>query len=143
MNDVGEPCAGEPHARFEVAAGGIPGPVGHAVQSVESSRRPYSSERLTGSVLRVGSKTPKVIAAGLYGPEQPRLERSSAHVLIEKAEHALPAVTRGRLVVADSHRRGHSREPALPAVNLREEGVSGLVIGLFGVAVCSGPGVDA
>ena len=22
MNDVGEPCAGEPHARFEVAAGG-------------------------------------------------------------------------------------------------------------------------
>ena len=42
MNDVGEPCAGEPHARFDAAAGGIPGPVGHAVQSVEASRRPYS-----------------------------------------------------------------------------------------------------
>jgi hypothetical protein len=28
VNDVGEPCAGEPHARFDAAAGGNPGPVG-------------------------------------------------------------------------------------------------------------------
>ena len=28
MNGVGEPCAGEPHARFDAAAGGNPGPVG-------------------------------------------------------------------------------------------------------------------
>ena len=28
MNDVGEPCAGEPHARFDAAAEGNPGPVG-------------------------------------------------------------------------------------------------------------------
>ena len=28
MNDVGEPCAGEPHARFDAAAGGNLGPVG-------------------------------------------------------------------------------------------------------------------
>jgi hypothetical protein len=29
VNDVGEPCAGEPHARFDAAAEGNPGPVGH------------------------------------------------------------------------------------------------------------------
>jgi 1,6-anhydro-N-acetylmuramate kinase len=28
VNDVGEPCAGEPHARFEVAAGGNHGQSG-------------------------------------------------------------------------------------------------------------------
>ena len=33
VNDVGEPCAGEPHARFDAAAGGNPGPVGQAVRS--------------------------------------------------------------------------------------------------------------
>jgi hypothetical protein len=33
VNDVGEPCAGEPHARFDAAAGGNPGPVGHAARS--------------------------------------------------------------------------------------------------------------
>jgi hypothetical protein len=30
VNDVGEPCAGEPHARIEVAAGGIWRRVQHA-----------------------------------------------------------------------------------------------------------------
>jgi hypothetical protein len=30
VNDVGEPCAGEPHARFDAAAGGAPAPVGPA-----------------------------------------------------------------------------------------------------------------
>ena len=33
VNDVGEPCAGEPHARFDAAAGGNPGPVGTAARS--------------------------------------------------------------------------------------------------------------
>ena len=42
VNDVGEPCAGEPHARFDAAAGGNPGPVGHAARSPEASRRPYN-----------------------------------------------------------------------------------------------------
>jgi hypothetical protein len=32
--DVGEPCAGEPHARFEVAAGGIWRAVGNAVRAL-------------------------------------------------------------------------------------------------------------
>ena len=41
VNDVGEPCAGEPHARFDAAAGGNPGPVGTAAQSAHASRRPY------------------------------------------------------------------------------------------------------
>ena len=41
VNDVGEPCAGEPHARFDAAAGGTPGPVGYAVRSPDASRRPY------------------------------------------------------------------------------------------------------
>ena len=43
VNDVGEPCAGEPHARFDVAAGGNPGPVGKAVRSPDASRRPYKA----------------------------------------------------------------------------------------------------
>jgi hypothetical protein len=41
VNDVGEPCAREPHARFDEAAGGNPRPVGDATQSPEPSRRPY------------------------------------------------------------------------------------------------------
>jgi hypothetical protein len=41
VNDVGEPCAGEPHARFDAAAGGNPGPVGYAARSPDASRRPY------------------------------------------------------------------------------------------------------
>ena len=45
VNDVGEPCAGEPHARFDVAAGGNPGPVGKAVRSLDASRRPYKPQR--------------------------------------------------------------------------------------------------
>ena len=34
VKDVGEPCAGEPHARFEVAAGGIWRAVGNAVRAL-------------------------------------------------------------------------------------------------------------
>ena len=45
VNDVGEPCAGEPHARFDAAAGGNPGPVGHAARSSDASRRPYHQAR--------------------------------------------------------------------------------------------------
>jgi hypothetical protein len=45
VNDVGEPCAGEPHARFDAAAGGNPGPVGHAARSPDTSRRPYKATR--------------------------------------------------------------------------------------------------
>ena len=43
MNDVGEPCAGEPHARFDAAAGGNPGPVGTAARPPDASRRPYAA----------------------------------------------------------------------------------------------------
>ena len=43
VNDVGEPCAGEPHARFDEAAGGNPGPVGQAARSPDASRRPYEA----------------------------------------------------------------------------------------------------
>jgi len=43
VNGVGEPCAGEPHARFDAAAGGNPRPVGHAARSPDASRRPYEA----------------------------------------------------------------------------------------------------
>jgi hypothetical protein len=43
VNDVGEPCAGEPHARFDAAAGGNLGPVGYAVRCQDASRRPYKA----------------------------------------------------------------------------------------------------
>jgi hypothetical protein len=35
VNDVGEPCAREPHARFDAAAGGNTGPVGNAARSLD------------------------------------------------------------------------------------------------------------
>jgi hypothetical protein len=47
VNDVGEPCAGEPHARFDAAAGGNLGPVGYAVRCQDASRRPYKRGRLS------------------------------------------------------------------------------------------------
>jgi len=74
VNDVGEPCAGEPHARFDEAAGGNPGPVGYAAQSSEASRRPYGGElsiRLplpaeTGSL----GKCERTLGEGKAGPRQ-------------------------------------------------------------------------
>ena len=42
VKNVGEPCAGEPHARIEVAAGGDQRQSGqHAPRGAEASRRPY------------------------------------------------------------------------------------------------------
>src|SRR6266849_3791086 len=41
VKDVGEPCAGEPHARFEVAAGGNRNQVGYSRAELGASRRPY------------------------------------------------------------------------------------------------------
>ena len=43
VNDAGEPCAGEPHARSDAAAGGNPGPVGTAAWPPDASRRPYKA----------------------------------------------------------------------------------------------------
>ena len=48
VNDVGEPCAGEPHARFDAAAGGNPGPVGQPRGPAEASRRPYAASQFSG-----------------------------------------------------------------------------------------------
>ena len=45
VNGVGEPCAGEPHARIEVAAGGNPKPVGNSRAELGASRRPYTRRR--------------------------------------------------------------------------------------------------
>ena len=43
VNDVGEPCAGEPHARFDAAAGGNHGQSGqHGRAAARASRRPYN-----------------------------------------------------------------------------------------------------
>jgi len=50
VNDVGEPCAGEPHARFDAAAGGNPDQSAHAARSEDASRRPYrAGERPAGA----------------------------------------------------------------------------------------------
>jgi hypothetical protein len=44
VNDVGEPCAREPHARFDAAAGGAPSQSGqHAPHGLAASRRPYGA----------------------------------------------------------------------------------------------------
>ena len=43
VNDVGEPCAGEPHARFDAAAGGNPGQSASAARPADASRRPYDA----------------------------------------------------------------------------------------------------
>jgi hypothetical protein len=47
MKGVGEPCAGEPHARFDVAAGGRRRPVGNVRAVAEASRRPYIAVKPT------------------------------------------------------------------------------------------------
>jgi hypothetical protein len=50
VNGVGEPCAGEPHARIEVAAGGIWRRVQHAKTALAPPADPTrtSSKRPTG-----------------------------------------------------------------------------------------------
>jgi hypothetical protein len=40
MKDVGEPCAGEPHARIDVAGGGARWPVGKPARLADASSRP-------------------------------------------------------------------------------------------------------
>ena len=56
VKNVGEPCAGEPHARFEVAAGGNQDQLGqHVPRSPGASRRPYkksSTSRRDGDLRR-------------------------------------------------------------------------------------------
>ncbi len=58
VNDVGEPCAGEPHARFDAAAGGNPGPVGSAARSPDASRRPYKARSTPASATRPSAGRP-------------------------------------------------------------------------------------
>jgi len=41
MKDVGEPCAGELHARFDAAAGGVMGQSAKPARPTDASRRPY------------------------------------------------------------------------------------------------------
>jgi hypothetical protein len=45
VKNVGEPCAGEPHARFEVAAGGI-WHQSALPRGAGASRRPYARPAL-------------------------------------------------------------------------------------------------
>jgi hypothetical protein len=46
VNDVGEPCAGEPHARFDAAAGGNPG---QSAKSVRPRKPPADPTRGEGA----------------------------------------------------------------------------------------------
>jgi len=48
VKNVGEPCAGEPHARFEVAAGGNQTSRASTAARSGASRRPYSNGRAPG-----------------------------------------------------------------------------------------------
>jgi hypothetical protein len=49
--DVGEPGAGEPHARFDEAAGGIRCQSGsHMPDGAGASRRPYRDHEKSGSL---------------------------------------------------------------------------------------------
>jgi hypothetical protein len=46
VKNVGEPCAGEPHARFDVGGGRKPGQSGqHVPHGPGASRRPYRDRR--------------------------------------------------------------------------------------------------
>ena len=45
MNGVGEPCAGEPHARFDGAGGGARRPVGKPARLANASSRPCALEQ--------------------------------------------------------------------------------------------------
>jgi hypothetical protein len=46
VNDVGEPCAGEPHARFDVAAGGKPRSVGKTARQGKPPADPTKQKRI-------------------------------------------------------------------------------------------------
>ena len=50
MKDVGEPCAGEPHARFEAAAGGARRPVGQPVRKPQPPADPSMNSNVKGAV---------------------------------------------------------------------------------------------
>src|ERR1700730_15606850 len=56
--------------------------------------------------------------------------RRSAHVLVEEGQHPPPAVLGRVLVVSARHRRRHTAEPALPAVDARKEGMPGAIVDL-------------
>ncbi|MFZ0976065.1 MAG: hypothetical protein WAN22_27835, partial [Solirubrobacteraceae bacterium] len=74
MKDVGEPCAGEPHARFDVAAGG-----NQASRQRRAARRLpptlQSSERSSWHLLGHGSGSAAVLAAGTSQAIGKRLSR--------------------------------------------------------------------
>ena len=53
VKNVGEPCAGEPHARIEVAAGGNQRQSAMP-RSAGTSRRPDRPPRMVGGSLQVG-----------------------------------------------------------------------------------------
>ena len=70
VKGVGEPCAGEPHARFDVAAGGNWHSVGTCRANAGASRRPYSD-----GVCRRG--LPSLLLRQHRRPNQKSLERST------------------------------------------------------------------
>ena len=79
MNDVGEPCAGEPHARFDAAAGGNRGPVGHAARSPDTSRRPYKLSAVADRAMRQrAARSSRVPVLGLSRSWPPRYQATAA-----------------------------------------------------------------
>jgi hypothetical protein len=97
MKGVGEPCAGEPHARIDVAGGGARRPVGKPARLADASSRPCD----TG-----GHREPN---SGVFTRNGRGGETRGAALIAGSArgcEHA-PEQTTGIEVKIDPHERAH------------------------------------
>ena len=90
VNDVGEPCAGEPHARFDAAAGG--NPASRLVRAaMEASRRPYITTRPTPPATLSEHHDEAGVRAkptAQRGKREPRSSRSAPELLSPRTSSA-------------------------------------------------------
>jgi hypothetical protein len=78
VKDVGEPGAGEPHARFDEAAGGIWHQSGsHTPHGVGASRRPYRDPSPLALLLCAKSASRGVVRRECRSPMRP-LKKSTS-----------------------------------------------------------------
>ena len=106
VNDVGEPCAGEPHARFDAAAGGNPGPVGPS--RAVRGRLPPTLRRTSAMPLRRSEGLHRQRSPAFAAPEDHELacaSRDKRHGLASCAEcpgHAIAQMKGVALVRGDA-----------------------------------------
>ena len=124
VNDVGEPCAGEPHARFDAAAGGNPGPVGQPARSPDASRRPYPAATRPALLLSITAGSEQTSTHRSGRPATRLVVReSSIELMIERslpssrsahAAHGAACLETAELGGHRRARRSRAQPPANP-----------------------------